>query len=171
LDPASQEGIDGHELLDVRPHHALDEESIGAVGKLEHLDDAQHRAGAVHVVRAGAALHRVSDRAAQHQPLGGEEHGVDQALGALRVHQQRIEEVGKQHGVLEREHRQDLGELDAGGLLVLRLHPRVDGDLRPSRRQGRALLEESRGTKAPGPVAHDCTSMERAARLGSVTLR
>jgi hypothetical protein len=136
VDAAAQEGRLRHELVDANARHALHEQAVRVVGKLEHLRDAHHRPDAMEIVRFRTVLDRSAHRRAHQQSLAGAQHVIDQLPGTIRVHQQGREQEGEQDGVLERQHGQHVRQLDEARLLALAGR---DDDLRATARVGLGL--------------------------------
>ena len=133
LDPAdrgAQIGIGRGETFEPHARHALNEQPIRFVRKLQHLHDAQHRPDRVDVVDARRSVDVALHRGADEQPIGAHEHLVDQSLRRRRIHEQRREEVREQHRILERQHRQLFGEF--GHLVHVVGEPARNRDLGPT---------------------------------------
>ena len=109
-DACAQEGLFGGELLEGDTRDALHEQPIGIVGELEHLDDAQHCPDAVDVLGDRRVLDLVPDRRAHEQPVGPQQHLVDQLLRARGVDEQRGQQVREEHRVAQRQHGQFCGQ-------------------------------------------------------------
>ena len=99
------------DVLDAGARQALDEDADAAVGQLEHPHDDGRGADAVEV-----GLARVLDRAValrhQHDDAALGERAVDRQDALVAPHRQRQDDVREDDRVLERQHGQDVGDLD-----------------------------------------------------------
>ncbi len=119
LDARDEVRLGGDEVGQPHALPALHEDPQRAVRDLDHARDGSRHPHAVEVVRAGALDVGVL-RGDHHQhPLAGQ-HVVDQLDRALLPDRERRERVRERDGVLQRQHRQALGER-APDLHVLRL--------------------------------------------------
>jgi hypothetical protein len=84
---------------------AFDEDLHGAVGQLQHLQDAGHAADLEHVVGLGLVL--AGGLLGHEHDLAAGFHGGFQGLDGLRAaHEQRNHHVGKDHHIAQRQQRQ-----------------------------------------------------------------
>jgi hypothetical protein len=126
-DRRAQVRIGPREALEADARDALHEQPVRVVRELQHLHDAQHGPDAVDVVDARRPLDVPLHRGADEQPIGAHEHLVDQPLRRRRIHQQRRQQIRKQHRVLEREDRKLVRKL--GDLVDVVREPARDRDL------------------------------------------
>ncbi len=110
-DSGLEEGRLLHEVLDACTCQALDEDAHPGVRKLDHPQDSGHRADPVEIVRLRVLLACVALRHQQEQALLGE-CLVDGGDRLLSTHRQRHHHERKEHGVLQRHHRQDVRNRD-----------------------------------------------------------
>ena len=102
-------GLD--EVVDAGTAEALHEDADAAVRQLQHPHDDGHRADAIEVVLGRVFVLKVFLRRQHDDAVLGQRlvHRVDRLLAR---HRQRDDDERKDHQVLERKHRQDVGDFD-----------------------------------------------------------
>jgi hypothetical protein len=127
-DAGDEVWLGGHEVAELDPLAALDEDADRAVRNLEHPRHHPDDADAVEVVRAGLLVVRVLRRDHDEHPVAAE-HVVHEPDRALLTDRERHHGVGERDAVAQRKDRQRLRErcldVDLGRLAVHGWH--VDG--------------------------------------------
>ena len=104
--------------LEADPPDSLDEDPERPVGDLDHLVHDRGRPDLVEVVPAGWVRVLVLDRDEREQPLA-RGHVVDELDRALLADRERRDRLREDHGLLERQDRQDRRDLDVALLELL----------------------------------------------------